>query len=165
MAQTASIAAKQFATFLSDSTKGIGPAISNLAADSGVALLPITPPQIVAQNVPAAISERASAVIYPVVNVYSNRVRNLLTEKFRTFSGKVQTVAEVRVSQDRIEGIEDQTRLYVDAVTQVLDSNRGNWGQGMFYAGGYDVSFDPVTQGGKNLMQVARVTFEVDLSS
>ena len=54
--------------------------------------------------------------------VYSNRVRNLLTEKFRNFSGKVQTVAEVRVSQDRIEGIEDQLRLYVDAVTQVLDA-------------------------------------------
>jgi hypothetical protein len=165
MAQTASIAAKQFVTFLSDSTTGIQPAVSNLAADTGIAASPIPPEQIVNQNVPAAISERASAVIYPVVHVYSNRVKNLLTEKFRTFSGKVQTVAEVRVSQDRIEGIEDQTRLYVDAVTQVLDSNRGSWGQGMFYTGGYDVSFDPVTQGGKNLMQVARVTFEVDLSS
>lgn len=165
MAQTASIVASQFATYLSDSTSGIGSAISNLAADSGVALSPIAPPQIKNQNVPAAIAERASAVIYPVVHVYSNRVRNLLTEKFRTFSGKIQTVAEVRVSQDRIEGIEEQTRLYVDAVTQVLDSNRGSWGQGMFYTGGYDVSFDPVTQGGKNLMQVARVTFEVDLSS
>ena len=54
----------------------------------------------------------------------------LLTEKFRTFSGKVRTVAEVRVSQDRIEGIEEQLRLYVDAVTQVLDANRGSWGQG-----------------------------------
>ena len=62
------------------------------------------------------------------MHVYSDRVRNLLTEKFRTFSGKVRTVAEVRVSQDRIEGIEDQLRLYVDAVTQVLDANRGKLG-------------------------------------
>lgn len=165
MAQTASIAAKQFVAFLSDSEKGITTAVSKLAADSGIDLAPLPPEHIISQNVPAAIAERASAVKYPIVNVYSNRVRNLLTEKFRTFSGKVQTVAEVRISQDRIEGLEDQTRLYVDAVTQVLDSNRGSWGQGMFFAGGYEVTFDPVQQGGKNLAQVARVTFEVDLSS
>ena len=79
------------------------------------------------------IWERASVVKYPLIQVYSDRVRNLLTEKFRTFSGKVRTVAEVRVSQDRIEGLEDQLRLYVDAVTQILDANRGNWGQGVFY--------------------------------
>ncbi len=165
MAQTASIAAKQFAAFLLDSEKGMAPAVSRLAADSGIALAPIPSEGIIGQNVPAAIAERVAAVKYPVVYVYSNRVRNLLTEKFRTFSGKIQTVAEVRVSQDRIEGLEDQTRLYVDAVTQVLDANRGSWGQGMFYAGGYEVAFEPVGRGGRNLMQVARVTFEVDLSS
>lgn len=87
-----------------------------------------------------------------------------MTEKFRTFSGKVRTVAEVRVSQDRIEGLEIMLRLYVDAVTQVLDSNRGSWGQGAFYTGGYEVAFDPVKHGGKNFLQVAKITFEVDLS-
>ena len=100
---------------------------------------------------------------YPVVHVYSDRVRNLLTEKFRTFSGKVRTVAEVRVSQDRIEGLEDQLRLYVDAVTQVLDANRGSWGQGAFFTGGYEVNFDPVQHGGRNFLQIAKVSFEVDL--
>jgi hypothetical protein len=165
VAQTASIVAGQFVMFLADSTSGIGPAIANLATNSGITLPMIPAEQIISQNVPVAIAERTAAVKYPMVSVYSNRVRNLLTEKFRTFSGKIQTVAEVRVSQDRIAGIEDQTRLYVDAVTQVLDANRGPWGQGMFYTGGYEVSFDPVQQGGKNLLQVARVTFEVDLSS
>src|ERR1700683_54502 len=100
MAQTASIAAKQSVTFLTDTTAGIGPAVANLAADSGIPLAPLPPEHIVNQNVPVAIAERAVAVKYPRVHVYSNRVRNLLTEKFRTFSGKVQTVAEVRVSQD-----------------------------------------------------------------
>jgi len=163
MAQTASIAAQQFVVFLSDPTTGVSAAAATLAADSGILLAPIE--HIVDQNVSVAIAERAKAVKYPVVLVYSNRVRNLLTEKFRTFSGKVQTVAEVRVSQDRIDGIEDQLRLYVDAVTQVLDSNRGTWGQGLFYAGQYDVNFDPVQHGGRNFLQVAKVTFEVDLSS
>jgi len=165
VAQTASIAAKQFVTFLTDTDTGIGAAVSNLASDSGIPLAPIPPANIVNQNVTIAIAERSTSVKYPVVHVYSNRVRNILTEKFRTFSGKVQTVAEVRVSQDRIEGIEDQLRLYVDAVTQVLDTNRGSWGQGLFFTGHYEVSFDPVQQGGRNHLQVARVTFEVDLSS
>ena len=140
-------------------------AVATAAADSGIPLTPIPPAYIVAQNMSTEIYERSSVVKYPLVQVYSDRVRNLLTEKFRTFSGKVRTVAEVRVSQDRIEGLEDQLRLYVDAVTQILDSNRGSWGQGVFYTGGYEVTFDPVKQGGKNFLQVAKVTFEVDMSA
>jgi hypothetical protein len=88
-----------------------------------------------------------------------------LIEKFRTFSGKIRTVAEVRVSQDRIEGLEERVRLYVDAVTLILDGNRGSWGQGMFFTGGYEVKFDPIQHGGRNFLQLAKVIFEVDLSS
>jgi hypothetical protein len=165
MAQTASITASRFAALLAAPDTGIGPAAATLAADSGIPLAPLSPEHIVTQNVAVALAERNQAVKYPVVHVYADRVRNALTEKFRTFSGKIRTVAEVRVSQDRIEGIEDQLRLYVDAVTQVLDSNRGGWGQGMFFTGGYEVNFDSVQQGGRNFLQVARVSFEVDLSS
>ena len=65
---------------------------------------------------------------------------------------------------DRIEGLEERVRLYVDAVTQVLDANRGSWGQGAFYTGGYEVTFDPVQHGGQNFLQIAKVSFEVDVS-
>jgi hypothetical protein len=165
VARTASVVTGIFTGFLKDPDAGIAQAVGQLASDAGIATPAITATQIVNQNVSVAISERALAVIYPVVHVYSDQVRNLLTEKFRTFSGKVRTVAEVRVSQDRIGAIEDQLRLYADAVTQVLDGNRGTWGQGVFYAGGYQVNFDPVTQGGKNFLQIAKVSFEVDMSS
>lgn len=165
MAQTATIVTQQFVQFLSATDTGVNSAVGTLASDSGVALAPLPPEHIVAQNLSVTIAERATAVKYPVLHVYSDRVRNLLTEKFRTFSGKIRTVAEVRVSQDRIEGIEGQLQLYVDAVTQVLDSNRGSWGQGAFYTGGYEVTFDPVQHGGQNFLQIARVSFEVDLSS
>ena len=165
MAQAASIATNLFTGLLKDPDKGVGAAVSTLAADSGIPLAALPPEKVINQNVSAAISERALAVNYPVVHVYSDRVRNQLTEKFRTFSGKIRTVAEVRVSQDRLEGIEDQVRLYVDAVTQVLDANRGSWGQGVFFTGGYEVNFDPVAHGGRNFLQVAKVSFEVDLSS
>ena len=165
MARTGSVVTQLVVGFLTDPAKGLGPVVSTLAADTGVPLAPVPPAHVVDQHIPIAVAERVGAVKYPVVHVYSDRTQNLLTEKFRTFSGKVRTVAEVRVSQDRAEGIEDQLRLYVDSVTQVLDANRGSWGQGAFYTGGYEVTYEPIQHGGKNLLQIAKVTFEVDLSS
>lgn len=164
MATTGSVAARKLVGFLSAGDTGLVPALAQLANDTGVALTPIPPAHVVNQNIPFALAEKGSAVKYPVVHVYTDRIRNLLTEKFRRFSGKVRTVAEVRVSQDRIEGIEEQLRLYVDGVTQVLDANRGSWGEGAFYTGGYEVSFDPVQHGGRNYLQIAKVSFEVDFS-
>src|SRR5579871_3301338 len=164
MAITGSVAARRMVGFLTASDAGIGPLIAQLSADTGVALAPIPPAQIVNQNVPFALAERAEAVKYPALYVYTDRVRNLLTEKFRNFSGTVRTVTEVRVSQDRLNGLEEQLRLYVDAVTQVLDANRGSWGEGAFYAGGYEAAYDAVQHGGKNFLQIAKVSFEVNFS-
>jgi hypothetical protein len=165
MARTGSIVTGLLAGFLNDPVTGLGPTVAMLAADAGIPLAPIPASNVIQQNTPVALAERSVAVKYPVVLVYSDRTRNLLTEKFRTFSGKVRMVAEVRVSQDRIDGIEDQLRLYVDSITQVLDTNRGNWGQGVFFTGGYEVNYEAVQHGGRNLLQIAKVTFEVDLSS
>jgi len=165
MAQTASIAATKVVEFLKSTDAGLSAVLGAISQTTGTALPMIRPTSIIQQNAPMAVMERALAVKYPAVHIYSDRVQNLLTEKFRTFSGKIRTVAEVRVSQDRIEGLEDQVRLYVDAVTQILDANRGSWGQGMFFAGGYEVKFEQIEHGGRNFIQVAKVTFEVDLSS
>ncbi|HEV8147027.1 MAG TPA: hypothetical protein VGP79_11625 [Bryobacteraceae bacterium] len=164
MARTGSVAVRRLIEFLSDPDTGLEQVVAGLAIETGVELKPLSPEQIMAQNVAADLAERATAVKYPVVLVYTDRARNLLTEKFRTFSGKVRTVAEIRVSQDRLEGVETQTRLYVDAITQVLDTNRGSWGEGAYFTGGYEVIFDPVKHGGKNFLQAARVSFEVDVS-
>jgi hypothetical protein len=71
---------------------------------------------------------------------------------------------EVRSSQDRLEGLERQVQLYVDAVTKVLDGNRGDWGDGFFYGGGYEVVFGPVKRGGKSYLQTARISVDVDVS-
>ena len=165
MAKAGSIAPRKTVEFLTAPDTGLGPAVAQAGEESGVDLAPIPPAHVVNQNVSFELCERALVVKYPAVYVYVDRVQNLLIEKFRNFSGKVRTVAEVRASQDRIEGLEERLRLYVDAVTQVLDANRGDWGQGMFFTGGYEVKFDPVQHGGRNVLQVAKVIFEVDLSS
>jgi hypothetical protein len=169
VAKTGSVAARKTIEFLnsrgiSDQKPGLAAAIVDMAEESGVALARIPAASILNQNISVDLSERGQAVTYPVVLVYVDRVRNVLTEKFRTFSGKVRTVAEIRVSQDRLEALEERLRLYVDAVTQVLDANRGSWGEGVFFAGAYEVGIDAVKHGGKNFLQIAKVVFEVDLS-
>jgi hypothetical protein len=55
-------------------------------------------------------------------------------------------------------------QLYVDAVTRVLDRSRGDWSEGMYYTGGYEVTFGAVKRGGKNFVQTAKVAFEVGVS-
>lgn len=120
--------------------------------------------QIRAQNVAPDIADRSNAMQYPSVNVYCDKVVNDLTEKFRTFSGNVQVVIEVRHSQDRLDGLQDALETYTDAILQVLNTNRGDWGNGMFYGGAYQAAFASVKHGGKNFMQVAKITFEIGVS-
>ncbi len=47
----------------------------------------------------------------------------------------------------------------MDAVTRVLDQNRGSWGEGAFFSGKYEVAIDPVKHGGRNFLQVAKGCF------
>ena len=68
------------------------------------------------------------------------------------------------MSQDRLEGLEQRSQTLADAITDVLDQSRGTWGQGMFYSGGYELSFTPVKHGGKNFIQTVKISFDVDVS-
>jgi hypothetical protein len=120
--------------------------------------------QVRTQNVAAEMAERALGVKYPAVNVYCEKIVNDLRQKFQTFSGQVEMAIEVRQSQDRLEGIEDSLELYVDAAMRMLDGSRGDWGDGMYYGGGYEVAFGAVKQGGKNFIQVAKVTFQIGVN-
>jgi hypothetical protein len=117
-----------------------------------------------AQNAAAELVERAGAVRYPMVTVYCEKVVNDLKEKFRSFSGRAEIAIEVRHSQDRLEGLEAAIEEQTDALTKELSASRGDWGDGMYYAGGYAVSFGRVSRGGRNFTQVAKVTFEIGVS-
>ena len=116
------------------------------------------------QNIDVGTLEKRAGAKYPSVSVYCERLENKMREKFRTFSGKAHMVMEVRVSHDHISEVEQDLGLYVDAVTQVLDLNRGPWNGAMFYGGGYEVKFDAVKHGGRNYLQTAKVTFSLDVS-
>jgi len=145
-------------------SSGVNLALEAMVLSGVKVVAPLGMAQILAQNVALEIVERATPVHYPALNVYCEKLANQLVEKFRTFSGVSQMAIEVRHSQDRLEGLQDIVELYTSAVTQTLDGSRGDWGNGMYYAGGYQVVFGAVKSGGRNLVQTAKVTFEIGVS-
>jgi hypothetical protein len=141
------------------------PAAVEALVQQGVGLLEITPEQIVAQNVAFEIAEQSTVSKYPLVYVYCSRVVNENREKFRAFSGEAQMAVEMRISQDRIDQIESKLQAYVDAITEVLSDSRGDWGDGVFFDGGYEVTFGGVKHGGRNFLQIAKVAFVLEISA
>ena len=143
---------------------GVNSYLSDAVQGKGQPLTPLNSAQVRAQNVAPDIADQSNTMQYPAVNVYCEKINNNLAEKFRSFSGSVQTAVELRHSQDRLDGLQDAMENYVDAIMQVLNANRGDWGNGMFYCGEYQVAFGAVKHGGKNFQQVAKITFEIGVS-
>ena len=125
----------------------------------------ITPQQIIAQNVTPEVSDLSTVDNYPLVYVYCTKVVNRLREKFRTFSGEAQMMIEARVSQNRLDQIETHLQAYMDAITQVLDDNRGDWGNGAFFDGEYEATFGGVKHGGRNFLQIGKVALTLEISA
>jgi len=163
MAQVGSSTARTLLSLLR-AESGLPAAIAAIALRENIELPSLKEAQILAQNVAFELADCRQAAKYPAICVYCDRITNKLKEKFRRFSGTVHMTIEVRVSQDRLEGLERALQMYVEAVTEVLESTRGDWGDGSHYSGGYEVGFHPVKQGGKNYVQVAKITFDVDVS-
>lgn len=163
MAQTGSAAVSQVIQILRRNT-GLPYCLQAIADATGVELPPIYSDQIHGMNVAVEVAERSAGVKYPSVYVFCDRIKNSLKEKFRTFSGQVRTNIEVRVTHDRLEGVEHNLQLYVDAITDVLDNNRGDWGNGSFFGGTYEINYGQVKHGGRNFVQSAKVSFELEMS-
>ncbi len=145
--------------------EGVPAAVAALSGAQKFSLAPISAEQIIAQNVTAELAERSTISNYPLIYVYCSKVVNLLREKFRTFSGNAEMTVEVRISQDRLNDMQPNLHWYVDAVTQVLDDNRGDWEDGVFFGGGYELTFGGVKHGGRNFLQVGKISFLVEIST
>ena len=48
---------------------------------------------------------------------------------------------DLRYSSDRVDHVQSMLELYADAVIAVLDVSSGDWGNGMFYGGGFQIVF------------------------
>ena len=120
--------------------------------------------RITDQNISPDILEKKSGAAYPSLHVYCDRFENQLVEKFRTFSGIVNSVAEIRISHDYISALTEQERILTEAVSEVLNQLRGDLGEGIFFGGVYDISFSPIKHGGKNYFQEIKINFPLNVS-
>ncbi|HEV2688472.1 MAG TPA: hypothetical protein VGV35_07950 [Bryobacteraceae bacterium] len=164
MLRIGSMAAQKLLGILT-APEGVPRTVAELSAEANLTLPGVSKEQIVVQNVAPELAERATASKYPLLYVYCSKLSNQLREKFRTFSGEAQMVVEVRVSLDRLEEMESSLQAYIDAITQVVAASRGDWGDGVFYGGGYEVTFGAVKHGGRNFLQIAKVGFAVEIST
>ena len=102
---------------------------------------------------------------YPAVNVYCEKIVNSLTEKFRTFSGSVQMTIELRHSQDRLDGLQDELEMYVGRGDAGAEREPRRLGQRhVLLPANTRWRSARVKHGGKNFIQVAKITFEIGVS-
>lgn len=163
MAQIGTIAVQKAAELLR-SPAGLQAGLAAIAETNQIVLPILELTQIIAQNIPAEVIERSAGTKYPVFHIYCEKLQNTLREKFRVFSGTATLSVDVRVTHDRLEGLDQKLQWYVDALTEVLDGSRGDWSSGLFYTGGYTVTYQPVKHGGKNFLQTAKISFDVQVS-
>jgi len=148
-------------------TAPIGGVNANVATlTQGAVSIPgiLDPAQVRSGNIASDLAERSDAVQYPAANIYCEKIVNSQVEKFRTFSGKLQMAIDLRHSEDRLDQVQGNLETYTDAVMGVLAASLGDWGGGMYYAGGYQVAIGPVKHGGRNFIQTAKITFEIGVS-
>lgn len=164
MPEIATITTSKLMAILTGS-EGLPAAVTALSQARNLSLVPVSTAQIIAQNVAPDLAERSTISNYPLVYVYCSKVVNLLREKFRTFSGTAEMVVEFRISQDQLDDMQPNLQAYVDAGTQVLDSNRGDWGNGVFFGGVYELAFGGIKHGGRNFLQIGKISFVVEIST
>ncbi len=131
---------------------------------ANVAIPLITSAQILLSSASADICDKNIQLTYPRVCLYSSGLQNLQTEKFRTLSGTVETVAEIWASANMATDTDQWIHFYVEALTQLLRQNIGDWGDGFFFSGIYDVQFQPPKSGGLGFVQSAKVTCNLNVS-
>lgn len=120
--------------------------------------------QVVLSSATADNADMSLQLTYPRVCIHSTAVKNSQIEKFRSFSGAVSVTAEVFASGNLLSDTDQWIHFYVEGVTQLLRQGIGDWGNGMFFSGTYDVQLQTPKAGGLGFVQSAKVTCSVNVS-
>ena len=134
------------------------------AAALNITVPAITSSQILLSSAPPELADKNMQLAYPRVCIYSSGARNTQTEKFRSFSGYVALVAEIWASANLITQTDAWIHFYVASVANIVQSATGDWGDGMFYSGAYDVQLQPPKVGGVGFVESAKLTFSLNVS-
>src|SRR5688572_25227134 len=100
--------ALQTAAALLRAPTGLQAGLAAIAQANSVILPVLELAQIIAQNVPADVIEKTAGIKYPAFHIYCEKLQNTLREKFRQFSGTATLNVDVRVTHDRLEGLDEK---------------------------------------------------------
>ena len=138
--------------------------IATLAAETNVLIPTIGGGQVFLSSALPDLADKNMQFAYPRVCVYSGSVKNTQAEKFRSFSGTVAVSSDIWASGDLVTQVDEWIHYYLEAVTTILRSNTGDWGDGVFFSGKYEVKLQPPKAGGLGFVEVATVTCTLDVS-
>ena len=138
--------------------------IGNLNNSCNVNVPSIGITQIVLSSVSQDMGDKDVQLIYPRICLYSAGIKNTQIEKFMSLSGSLAAVADIWASGNFIGDVDQWIHFYVEAFTNVLRRNIGDWGDGVFFPGAYDVQFQPPKPGGLGFVQAARITLSLNVS-
>lgn len=139
--------------------------IATLATAANIMIPPIPADQVLLLSAAADICDKNIQLTYPRICLYSSGLKNLQTEKFRSLSGTVSVVTEIWASGNKATDTDQWIHFYVEAMTTLLRQNIGDWGDGFFFSGIYDVQLQTPKAGGLGFVQSAKVTSNLNVSS
>jgi hypothetical protein len=138
--------------------------IAQLGAANGATLPVILPTQVVVSSAPPQIGDMDLQLTYPRVCIYTTGLKNTHVEKFRSLSGTITLIADIWASGNLLTQVDQWSHYYVSAVTGILCQNIGDWGNGVFFDGTYDLQFHSPAVGGLGFVQNARITCSLHVS-
>lgn len=128
-----------------------------------VGLPTVSSDQISMANLPASLLTQQSVVRYPQFHVYCAHFENQMREKFNRFSGTAQITVEIHHSSEKWENVASSLGLYIQAVTEAIESSRGELGSGVHLPGRYSVEIERPKAGGRGYLQSARIQVPVEV--
>lgn len=138
--------------------------ISAVSSSANATVPLITAAQVVISSTMPAMGDQDLQLTYPRICLYTANVKNTQVEKFRSLSGTVSVIAEIWASGDLVSQTYQWIHYYVEAMTNILRQNIGDWGDGLFFSGMYDVQLQPPKVGGLGYVELATVTCVLNVS-
>jgi hypothetical protein len=139
-------------------------AANTIALQTGLVLPPISNSQVVVTSMSPDMADKNAQLTYPRVCVHTTQVNNTHLEKFRSFSGSIVVATDVWFSGSLLAPTGTGLHYYLEAVASILQANQGDWGDGFYYSGLYDVQLQPPKAGGFGFVESARVTCVLDVN-
>lgn len=138
--------------------------IATLSNACGISIPALNSSQVLLSSAPQNIGDKDIQLTYPRLCIHSSGLKNNQLEKFKSLSGSLAMSADIWVSGNFITDIDRWTHFYVEAATNLLRKSIGDWGDGVFFPGLYEVQFQSPTTGGLGFVQMVRITFNLNVS-